>query len=129
MLQSYPKAGCSGKVAGDVMSSPGPQVGDDMFVDVALSLLIGARTDHLLVRDEDGRCTGLITRSQMTAHGQGSWYTEETQLRDLCYDRGPFTSPVMSAHDAERAMRLRALRASPVIAEDGHALGVVVLTR
>ena len=92
-------------------------------------VLIGAGADHLLVRDEDGRCTGLITRSQMTDHHQGSWYTEETRLRDLIYDRGPFTSPVMSAHDAERAMRQRALWASPVIGEDGHALGVVVLTR
>ncbi len=129
MLQTYPQADCSGKAVGDVMSSPGPQVGDDMIVDVALSVLIGARADHLLVRDEDGRCTGLITRSQMTAHRQSSWYTEETRLRDLIYDRGPFTSPVMSAHDAELAMRQRALRASPVIGEDGHALGVVVLTR
>ncbi|MGA5560322.1 CBS domain-containing protein [Streptomyces platensis] len=129
MLQSSPQVGCSGRAAGDVMSATGPQVGDDMIVDVALSVLIGARADHLLVRDEDGRCTGLITRSQMTAHHQGSWYTEETRLRDLVYDRGPFTSPVMSAHDAERAMRQRALRASPVIGEDGHALGVVVLTR
>ncbi|MEU6330480.1 CBS domain-containing protein [Streptomyces sp. NPDC047049] len=128
MLQNYPQADCSGKAVGDVMSSPGPQVGDDMIVDVALSVLIGARAHHLLVRDEDGRCTGLITRSQMTAHHQGSWYTEETRLRDLSYDRGPFTSPVMSAHDAERAMRQRALRASPVIDEDGHALGVIVLT-
>ncbi|MGW1376094.1 CBS domain-containing protein [Streptomyces sp. NPDC002446] len=85
------------------MTSPGPQVGDDMIVDLALSVLIGARADDLLVRDEDGRCTGLITRSQMTAHHQG--------------------------HDAERAMRQRALRASPVIGEDGHALGAVVLTR
>lgn len=129
MLQSYPQGNLPGKTAGDVMSSPGPQVGDDMIVDVALSVLIGAGADHLLVRDEDGRCTGLITRSQMAVHHHGSWYTEETRLRDLIYDRGPFTSPVMSAHDAERAMRRRALCATPVIGEDGHALGVVVLTR
>ncbi|MFE3646267.1 CBS domain-containing protein [Streptomyces sp. NPDC059101] len=128
MLQSYPQADCSGKAAGDVMSATGPQVDDDMIVDVALSVLIGARAGYLLVRDEDGRCMGLITRSQLTAHRQGSWYTEETRLRDLIYDRGPFTSPVTPAHDAERAMRQRALRASPVIGEDGHALGVVVLT-
>ncbi|MEU5546550.1 CBS domain-containing protein [Streptomyces sioyaensis] len=129
MLQSYPQGDFPGKATSDVMSSPGPQVGDDMLVDVALSVLIGAGADHLLVRDEDGRCTGLITRYQMTAHQPGPWYTEETRLRDLLYDRGPFTSPLMSAHDAERAMRQRALRASPVIGEDGHALGVVVLTR
>ncbi|SOE09060.1 CBS domain-containing protein [Streptomyces sp. 2323.1] len=129
MLQSYPQGDFPGKAASDVMSSPGPQVGDDMIVDVALSVLIGAGADHLLVRDEDGRCTGLITRYQMTAHHQGPWYTEETRLRDLLYDRGPFTSPLMSAHDAEGAMRQRALRASPVIGEDGHALGVVVLSR
>ncbi|MFG3118996.1 CBS domain-containing protein [Streptomyces sp. NPDC048197] len=129
LLQTCPQAHCSDRAAGDVMTPPGPQVGDDMIVDLALSVLIGARADHLLVRDEDGRCTGLITRSQMAAHHHGSWYTEETRLRDLSYDRGPFTSPAMSVREAERAMRRRALRASPVINEDGYALGIVALSR
>jgi len=100
-----------------------------MIVDLALSVLIAARADHLLVRDEDGPLYGPDHASQMAAHRHGSLYTEETRLRDIIYDRGPFTSPVMSVRDAERAMRQRALRASPVIDEDGHALGVVVLTR
>ncbi|MCZ1019012.1 CBS domain-containing protein [Streptomyces noursei] len=117
-----------GRAVGDAMASPGPQVGDDMIVDVALAVLDGARADHLLVRDEDGRCTGLVTRSQMTAHQRGSWYTEETRLRDIVYDRGPFISPAMPVRDAERAMRRRALPASPVIDGDGHALGILVLT-
>ncbi|WP_407284994.1 CBS domain-containing protein [Streptomyces sp. BP-8] len=111
------------------MTSPGPQVGDDMIVDLALAVLNGARAEHLLVRDEDGRCAGLITRSQMTAHRHDVWYAEETRLRDIVYDRGLFTSPAMSVRDAERAMRRRALCASPVIDEDGHALGVLVLSR
>ncbi|MFI0815015.1 CBS domain-containing protein [Streptomyces sp. NPDC021098] len=109
------------------MSPPGPQAGDDMFVDVALSVLAGARADHLLVRDEDGRCAGLVARAQLSAHRGASWYTEETRLRDIPHDRGPFTSPVTAVGEAERRMRERALRASPVVDEDGYALGVLAL--
>ncbi|MEJ8654118.1 CBS domain-containing protein [Streptomyces sp. MS1.AVA.3] len=128
LLQLHPRhPHCSDRTVGNAMTPPGPQVGDDMIVDLALSVLNGARADHLLVRDEDGRCTGLITRAQLTAHQRDSWYTEETRLRDIVYDRGPFTSSVTSVSDAEHAMRGRALRASPVVDEDGHTLGVISL--
>ncbi|MCX4824556.1 CBS domain-containing protein [Streptomyces sp. NBC_01142] len=111
------------------MGSPGPQVGDDMIVDLALSVLIGAGVGHLLVRDEDGRCAGLVTRAQLTAYRRGSWYSERTRLRDIVHDRGPFTSSVTSVHEAERVMRSRKLAASPVIDEDGYTLGVLALAR
>jgi CBS-domain-containing membrane protein len=58
----------STRTAGDAMRPPGPQVCNDMFVDAALSVLISARTRHLVICDEDGRCTGLVTRTQLTAH-------------------------------------------------------------
>lgn len=119
----------TGMTAGDAMTSPGPQVGDDMTVDLALSVLIGARVGHLLVRAEDDRCAGLVTRAQLTAYRSGSWYAEDTRLRDIVHDRGPFTSSVTSLHDAERAMRDRELEASPVVDEDGYILGVLTLTR
>ncbi|MFF8790125.1 hypothetical protein [Streptomyces sp. NPDC015125] len=51
------------------MPSPGPQVGDDMVVDLALSVLIGVRVGHLLVRDEDAHAPGVVvlTRSSLSA--------------------------------------------------------------
>lgn len=110
------------------MAPPGPQVGDDMFLDVALSVLMGARADHLLLRDEDGRCTGLVAHAQLNAHRGTSWYTEDTRLRDITHDRGPFTSPLTTVSEAEVRMRERTLRASPVVDDDGYALGVLVLS-
>lgn len=113
--------------AGDAMGAPGLQVDDHMAVDVALSVLDGARVAHLLLRDEDGRCGGLVTRAQLAAHHGGSWYHDRTRLRDIPYDRGPFTSSAATLGDAEAAMRVRTLDVSPVIDEHGYALGVLAL--
>ncbi|MEV6803049.1 CBS domain-containing protein [Streptomyces sp. NPDC051132] len=110
------------------MHAPGPQVEDHMAVDVALSVLLGARVTHLLLRDEDGRCAGLVTRSQLAGHRGGSWYADRTRLRDLPLDRGPFTASAAVLGEAEAAMRLRTLDASPVVDEQGYALGVLALT-
>ncbi len=120
-LQTYDAA----STAAEAMTSPGPQVGDDMTLDVALSVLIGAGVGHLIVRSEDGRCAGLVTRAQLTAYRSGTWYAEDTQLRDIVHDRGPFTLSEASLSEAECAMRHRGLDASPVVDEDGYILGVL----
>ncbi|WP_202918407.1 CBS domain-containing protein [Streptomyces cavernae] len=118
----------TGLTARDAMHAPGPQVDDHMSVDVARSVLIGARVPHLLLQDEDGRCTGLVTRAQLAAHRGGSWYSDRTRLRDIPLDRGPFTSSGVELSEAEAAMRVRALDVSPVIDEHGYALGILALT-
>jgi hypothetical protein len=118
----------TGLTARDAMHAPGPQVDDHMAVDVALSVLIGARVPHLLLRDEDGRCAGLVTRDQLAAHRGGTWYSDRTRLRDIPLDRGPFTSSMAVLGEAEAAMRDRTLDVSPVIDEHGYALGVLALT-
>ncbi|MFG2119881.1 CBS domain-containing protein [Streptomyces sp. NPDC048710] len=118
----------TGLTARDAMHAPGPQVDDHMAVDVALSVLIGARVAHLLLQDEDGRCAGLVTRAQLAAHRGGSWYRDRTCLRDIPFDRGPFTSSVAALSEAVAAMQDRALDVSPVIDEHGYALGVLALT-
>ncbi|MGW1490375.1 CBS domain-containing protein [Streptomyces sp. NBC_00191] len=116
-----------GLTASDAMTAPGPQVGDDMIVDVALSVLIGAGVGHLIIRGEDDRCAGLVSRAQLTAYRGGSWYTEDTRLRDIVHDRGPFTLSETSLPEAEYAMRARSLGSSPVVDEEGYILGVLAL--
>lgn len=118
----------TGLTARDAMHAPGPHVDDHMTVDVALSVLISARVPHLLLQDADGRCAGLVTRAQLSAHRGGAWYSDRTRLRDLLLDRGPFTSSVAVLSEAEAAMRARTLDVSPVIDEHGYALGVLALT-
>ncbi|WP_410538179.1 CBS domain-containing protein [Streptomyces sp. KL2] len=74
------------------MDTAGPQVWDDMTVEVALSVMAAARTGHLVVCDGDGRRTGLVTRARLTAVRNGSGYTDRIRLRDVS-DGGSFASP------------------------------------
>ncbi|MFJ7152399.1 CBS domain-containing protein [Streptomyces sp. NPDC100445] len=109
------------------MAAPGLQIDEHTTVDAALSRLIGARVTHLLLQDAAGRCSGLVTRAQLTAHRAGSSYGDRAPLRDIPLDRGPFTPSVSALDDAETAMRVRTLDVSPVVDERGYALGVLTL--
>ncbi|MFF5423705.1 MULTISPECIES: CBS domain-containing protein [unclassified Streptomyces] len=60
-----------------------PQVWDDMTVEVALSVMASARAGHLVIRDGDGRRTGLVTRAQLAAFRATAAYTDRVRLRDL----------------------------------------------
>ncbi|MEU3504501.1 CBS domain-containing protein [Streptomyces hundungensis] len=81
------------RAAGDIMDTAGPRVFDDMTVEVALSVMASARTGHLLVCDNDGVCSGLLTRAQLTTVRDSSGYTDRVQLRDILADDtlGPLT--------------------------------------
>ncbi|MGY3676711.1 CBS domain-containing protein [Streptomyces sp. TE33382] len=117
------------RTVADAMDTAGPQVCDDMTIEVALSVMASARTGHLLVCDNDGLCTGLVTQAQLTTARDSSAYTDRVQLRDMLDNRGPFTSPVTTVADAQRAMRGRRPGVLPVVDEQGSALGVLALAR
>jgi CBS domain-containing protein len=76
----------------DAMDASGPRVGDDMTVEVALSVMAGARVEHLVLCDGDDQSTGSVTLAELVAHRGSSTYTDRTRLRDVL--DGPFTSPV-----------------------------------
>ncbi|HLL37342.1 MAG TPA: CBS domain-containing protein [Streptomyces sp.] len=111
------------------MDAAGPQVWEDMTVGVALSVVAAARTGHLVLCDEDGLCTGLVTEARLTAAHDGSGYTDRSRLRDIADVIRPFASPLTTRAEAERAMRCRRLVALPVVDEQGNALGVLALSR
>ncbi len=67
----------------DTVDTAGPQVCDDMTVEVALAVMAGARTGHLLVCDNDDQRTGLVTRAQLTTVRDSAAYTDRLRLRDL----------------------------------------------
>ncbi|MEV4915730.1 CBS domain-containing protein [Streptomyces tirandamycinicus] len=66
-----------------------PHVWAEMTVEVALAVMSGARTGHLIVRDDDGRRTGLVTQAQLIGFRASSAYTDRVQLRDLCSASSP----------------------------------------
>ncbi|MGY1579776.1 CBS domain-containing protein [Streptomyces sp. MN13] len=72
-------------------AASGPRVRDDMTVEVALSLMAGARVDHLVLCDGDDQSTGLITLARLAVLRDSPAYTDRIRLRDFL--AGPFTSP------------------------------------
>ncbi len=99
---------------GDAMEPAELQVCDDMTVEVALAVMAGARSAHLLVCDGDGEGhdgEGLaacrVTLARLTAVRQSPAYTDRLRLRDLSGEGEPPT-PV-TALAAGRAIRLRRL--------------------
>ncbi|MEU3049329.1 CBS domain-containing protein [Streptomyces sp. NPDC006984] len=73
----------------DTMDRAVLQVGDHMTVEVALAVMAGARAGRLLVCDNDGLCTGLVTRAQLSAVRDSPAYTDRLRLRDLPGDGAP----------------------------------------
>ncbi|MEV7788496.1 CBS domain-containing protein [Streptomyces sp. NPDC088106] len=117
------------RTAVEVMDAAGPQVCDDMSVEVALAVMAAARTARLVVCDQDGQCTGLVTRTELAAVRDSSGYTDRVRVRDILGDHGSFASPVTTMAEAEPAMRNRRLGVLPVVDEQGSALGVIALSR
>ncbi|MFJ8591149.1 CBS domain-containing protein [Streptomyces sp. NPDC093598] len=117
------------RTVAEVMDAAGPQVCDDMSVEVALAVMAAARTVRLVVCDQDGQCTGLVSHTELAAVRDSSDYTDRVRLRDILGDHGSFTSPVTTMAEAEDAMRTRQLGALPVVDEQGSALGILALSR
>ncbi|MFG2353222.1 CBS domain-containing protein [Streptomyces sp. NPDC048521] len=113
----------------EVMDPAGPQVCDDMSVEVALAVMAATRTSRLVVCDQDGQCTGLVTRTELAAVRDSSDYTDRVRLRDILGDHGSSTSPVTTMAEAEHEMRSRRLGVLPVVDEQGSALGILALSR
>ncbi|MFI7239735.1 CBS domain-containing protein [Streptomyces cyaneofuscatus] len=118
-----------GRTVADAMDTAGPQVCDDMTVEVALSVMTSARTGHLLVCDDGGLCIGVVTHARLAAVRESSAYSDRVQLRDILGYRGPFTSPVTTMAEAGHLMRHSDVDAVPVVDEHGSALGVLALAR
>jgi CBS-domain-containing membrane protein len=132
LIQMHPRSVTANPVHAtvvDTTAEAGPQVWNDMSVEVALSVMASARAGYLLVCDEDGQCTGLVTRTQLTAVRDSSTYTDRVRLRDLAGPGEPFTAPLITMAEAGRAKRHHSLAALPVLDEHGSGLGVLALAR
>ncbi|MGW0336020.1 CBS domain-containing protein [Streptomyces sp. NPDC003011] len=114
----------------DAMDTAGPQVWDDMTVEVALSVMAAARTGRLVVCDEDGGHVGLVTEARLTAVRDSSGYTDRIRLRDITDGSGPFAAALTTTRaEAEDAMPHGRLGRLPVADGHGSALGVLALSR
>ncbi|MFK8844613.1 hypothetical protein [Streptomyces sp. Ac-502] len=114
------------QTAADAMDAGALQACDDMTIEVALSVMAGARTGHLVVCDIDGLRTQLVTRAQLTAVRHSPAYTDRIRLRDI-FGGGPLTSPVATVAEAEHAVPGRRLAAVRVAEDQGSVRGVLAL--
>ncbi|MFJ2278042.1 CBS domain-containing protein [Streptomyces sp. NPDC087866] len=103
----------------DATDTTGLQVGGDMTVEVALSVMISARTGHLRVCDNDGLCTGLVTRAQLAVVRDGPAYSDRLQLRDILGGHEPYLPPVTMAAEYSAYVR------RPGAGDRDHARGVL----
>ncbi|MER5735525.1 MULTISPECIES: CBS domain-containing protein [unclassified Streptomyces] len=60
-----------------------PHVWADMTVEVALAVMSGSRTGRLVIRDADGRRTGLVTRAQLAGFRASPAYTDRVRLSEI----------------------------------------------
>ncbi|MEV0603320.1 hypothetical protein AB0I82_29065 [Streptomyces sp. NPDC050315] len=107
----------------------GPQVGSDMTVEVALSVMAGARAGHLFLCDDDDQCTGMISRAQLTAVRDSPAYTDQVRLRDVIATGEPFTPSVTTSAGTEHGMSYWQRRGLPLVAERTGVPGAPALFR
>jgi hypothetical protein len=64
-------------------AASGPLVSDDMAVEVALSLMAGARVDHLVLCAGDEQRTGVVTPAGLAVLRDSAACTDRLRLRDV----------------------------------------------
>ncbi|WTT98276.1 CBS domain-containing protein [Streptomyces sp. NBC_00076] len=110
------------------MDAAGPQVWEDMTVEVALSVMAAARTGHLVVCDDDGLRVGLVTQARLIGVRDSSGYTDRVRLRDITDCGGPFASPLATRAEAEDTMSYGRHGRLPVVGKHGSTVGVLALS-
>ncbi|MFF3490361.1 CBS domain-containing protein [Streptomyces sp. NPDC002795] len=107
----------------------GPQVRDDMSVEVALSVMDAARTDRLVVCDQDDQGVGVVTRAELVAVRDGSAYTDRVCLRDILDVHAQVTAPVTTVVGPRQVMRRPRSATLPVVDEQNSASAALALSR
>jgi CBS domain-containing protein len=113
----------------EIMDAGGPQVCDDMTVEVALAVMAAARTGRLVVCDQDDQRTGTVTRTELLAVRGSLASTDRVRLRDVLGDHAPLASLMTPDAEAGHAMRSLRLGAAPVTGGRGGAPALVAHSR
>lgn len=74
------------------------RVGDDMTVEVALSVMAGAGVAYLLLCNADDERTGSVTRAELVLHRDSIAYTDRVRLRDVLVAPHTTAAPYSFSH-------------------------------
>ncbi|MFF5359924.1 CBS domain-containing protein [Streptomyces scabiei] len=113
----------------EIMDAEGPQVCDDMTVEVALAVMAAARTGRLVVCDQDDQRIGTVTRTELLAVRGSLASADRVRLRDVLGDHGPLASLMTPGAEAGHAMRSLRFGAVPVTDGRGGTPGLVAHSR
>ena len=109
-----------------IMRGPAVAVRTDVFLDVALTTFAINRVRHLVVVDEVGRCTGMITDREVTARWAMRPSTfAHTRVSEVCEGPTPVATPRATLAEVARVLRQCATDAVVILDEAGRPLGVV----
>ncbi|MEU3997120.1 CBS domain-containing protein [Streptomyces fungicidicus] len=113
LIRTQPRpadAGPAHRTAVEVKDAAGPQVCDDMSVEVALAVMAAARTGRLVVCDQDDQRIGLVTRTDLTDVRDSGAHPDRVRLRDILGDHGsPASSVTTRARPGTRRARAGAV--------------------
>ncbi len=112
--------------AGRIMTSEFAALSEDSTVEDAVELLRGLDDDFESVRyvyltDEDNRLSGVVTLNSLIVSDP------KTALKDICTDEVITASPEDDQEDVAENIAKYNLLAMPVVADDGHMLGIVTV--
>ena len=112
--------------AGRIMTSEFAALPEDKTVADAVELLRGLDEDFESVRyvyltDEDNKLSGVVTLNQLIVA------QPETTLSDICTEDVITASPEDDQEDVAEDIAKYNLLAMPVVADDGHLLGIVTV--
>ncbi len=112
--------------AGRIMTSEFAALPEDGDVSDAIELLRGLDEDFESVRyvyltDEDNKLSGVVTLNSLIVS------EPETPLKDICTEEIITASPEDDQEDVAENIAKYNLLAMPVVADDGHMLGIVTV--
>ncbi len=112
--------------AGRIMTSEFAALSEDSTVEDAVELLRGLDDDFESVRyvyltDEDNKLSGVVTLNSLIVSDP------KTALKDICTDEVITASPEDDQEDVAENIAKYNLLAMPVVADDGHMLGIVTV--
>ncbi|MEU9128292.1 CBS domain-containing protein [Kitasatospora sp. NPDC048540] len=124
-LTAPPVPGSPAATVRDAMTDPEFQIADDTAVDRVGEILRGAHVPYLVLRDHDGRCSGVVTRAQLAPFLAVARSARTVPVREVAHDIGPYAWPELGIGLAAVAMEVRSLQVWPVVDDDGYLLGVL----
>jgi len=111
-----------------VMSSTVVAVRSGCHLSVAVDTFVRTGLRHLVVVDEEGRSSGILSHEHVTAAWLDARSHPAPRVQDIATDPGTYVDGDATVQQVARLMRDTGLDAVPVVRRDGRLGGVLTRT-